>query len=194
MVAMRHLCCTAVLAALAACDVGDSTPRQAGSNDTPAPDASSNVNTPAAPDAAAPAADAGPQLTPEQQKLQAFGKCMTQADWDANNLGTLALTQTQPNNATCASCHSGGAGGNYLSQDSATTFNMIKTLPYVGKYAQVDAQLNLSQNLVLVNNGQAGSGHPVTYTLPQALVTGLAAFYNATKTRHDANAGNCPQQ
>jgi len=128
-------------------------------------------------------ADAG--ITPTQL-LTDFGGCMTIADWDANNLGQLALTQTDAD-GPCSNCHSNGEHGTYLNADSATTFSMAKTYPYVMRYASVDSQLQLSASIDLVNAGKL-NGHP-TYTLPAALVTGITNFFDATNAHY--LAGTC---
>ncbi len=128
-------------------------------------------------------ADAG--ITPAQVLLD-FGNCMRIADWDANNLGTIALVQTNAD-GPCSSCHSNGENGTYLNADSATTFAMSKTSPYVSRYALVNAQLQLSASLDLVSTGQL-NGHP-PYTMPAALVTGITNFFDATNAHYIA--GDC---
>jgi hypothetical protein len=112
---------------------------------------------------------------------------MLLADWEAQNLGQLALTVTSVNQ-TCANCHSGGAGGNFMSADSTATFNTIKTFPYVQVYATTDAQLNVVQADRLLVKGQE-LGHPA-FELPAALQQGLQNFFELTHARY--LEGSCP--
>lgn len=139
------------------------------------------------PDAApgTPTGDGGETPT-AQSVLTDFGNCMRIADWEAANLGQLALTQTAE--GPCSDCHGAGQNGNYLNADSLLTFDNIKTYPYILKYATADAQLVISQNDILVVKGQQG-GHPA-YTLPADLIQGLTDFYDATMIHYQAN--DCP--
>lgn len=119
--------------------------------------------------------------------LTDFGNCMRKADWDAANLGTLALVETNAD-GPCSDCHSAGQNTNYLNADSTLTFTNIKVLPYIVRYAKVDAQLVLSQSNDLVAAGQL-AGHP-PFTMPAALVQGLSDFYAATNAHYLAD--DCP--
>jgi hypothetical protein len=130
----------------------------------------------------------GPDAAPTAASvLGDFGNCMRQTDWDAANLGTLALVQTNADGA-CTACHSAGENSTYLNADSTLTFTSSKVLPYVVRYAKVDALLALTLSNDLVANGQA-AGHP-PYTMPAALVQGLSDFYDATMVHYMAN--DCP--
>lgn len=141
---------------------------------------------------AGPTADADP-LAPDAEPTPAellggFGDCMRIADWDASNLGTLALVQTIAGE-TCESCHSAGTGGNYLNADSLLTFNTIKTYPYILKWVALDAQLQFTPSDRLVQKGVEGGGHPA-FTMPAALAQGIIDFFNATNAHYIA--GECP--
>lgn len=119
--------------------------------------------------------------------LTDFGNCMRETDWDAANLGTLALTVTN-NDGPCTACHSLGQNSNYLNADSTLTFTNIRKLPYIVRYAKVDAQLALSLSNDLPAAGQL-LGHP-PFTMPAALVQGLSDFYDATMVHYLAD--DCP--
>ncbi len=195
MTRLASLCVVAVAcAALAGCLVGDPDalrqddgvgdgPGSGGPGPDAAPVGGGADAAPGTPDAAG---------EPSQQSvLEDFGRCMTLADWDAANLGAIALVQTQAS-GNCATCHSTGLAGNYQSLDSTANFNAAKTFPYVQRYAVADALLQLSVSDDLVVKGQQ-AGHPV-YTLPPDLVAGLSQFFDATNARYIANGGNCPPQ
>lgn len=131
--------------------------------------------------------DAGPPAATQQSVLAEFGGCMQQADWDANNLGQIALTVTDIGEV-CADCHSAGNAGNFLSADSTATFEMIKTYPYVLKYATTDAQLNVIKSDRLILKGQEAGAHP-KFELALELQQGLQNFYDLTNARY--LAGTC---
>ena len=126
-------------------------------------------------------------LTSAQLRL-AFGKCMTLAEWDANNIGQIALTQTTPP-CSDAGCHGGGQKP-ILTATSTATFNqtIIDDISLASYVVANAGQLTQSQAFLTI--GQPGSGHPVTFTL--AANINLTNFFNLTKARFDANGGNCP--
>jgi hypothetical protein len=174
---------------MSGCVVGDSLDSlpqggaDAGANDTDA--------TPGGgPDGGGPAADAAPGEPTARSVLDDFGNCMTLADWDAQDLGQIALTVTQPLGEVCADCHSGGTGGNFLSIDSTATFERIKTYPYILKYANVDADLNpIFVDRLILKGQEVGGVHP-TFTLALDLQQGLQNFFDLTNARY--LAGTCP--
>ncbi len=183
----------ALALSLPACVVGEGmTPMGSPGTDAggPAGDGSPTggaVPTPGDPNAPTGGADAGPAAV---DTLAAFGACMTLADWDAANLGQIALIQS--NQGACTTCHGAGTYGVYLNADNVLTFEQSKVRPYVLQYADLGVQDEFVLPDTLVVKGQ-DPAHP-SYTMPAALQQGLQQFFDATNARYVANGGNCPAE
>lgn len=176
----------ALLLATAACYV-EATPAPGSADNTSGPDAAPGDPTGDDPDAGPGGpggSDANETPTPSSVLME-FGNCMEIADWEAANLGQLALVQT--GQGDCAACHGAGQSGNYLNADSTLTFNNIRTYPYILRYAVADAQLVITASDDLIVQGQQ-AGHPA-YTLPADLIQGLSDFFDATNANYIA--GDC---
>jgi len=138
--------------------------------------------------------DAGAPAVTLTQALDKFARCMTRADWDANNLDELGAQATTQ--GPCASCHASGTGGNWLAltaNGQNPTFARQKQLPYVMKWVlgTVDDQ-GAFKGLVMAHRfrdkGQEPGSHP-RYVLSTARVQGVEGFINATLAHY--NAGEC---
>jgi|GEM_PF-5114238 len=117
-----------------------------------------------------------------------FGACMTLADFEANELGGLALVESA--GGACTQCHNAAAplSPPILDADINLTFTAATTSPSLSSYVEVGPDLIPVFNPLLINKGQT-PGH-VAYTLDLPLEEGLQAFFTATQTRF--LAGDCP--
>ncbi|MDC3984076.1 hypothetical protein [Polyangium jinanense] len=67
------------------------------------------------------------------EALEEFGACMQWKDWESTGMVNLP---DQPTAAgACKACHFAGMGGNWLSGDSAATFEKNRLFPYILKIA-----------------------------------------------------------
>jgi cytochrome c5 len=139
-----------------------------------------------------------------QAALAQFAACMDPAAWVANNMDKLATVTA--GQSQCQSCHLRGLGGNFISGDTADTFNHFKKFPYVERLVvgTVDnkgafARLVPSNRLLLKGTEKAQSpstAHPA-YSLPTAaegpandIADGVTNFVNQTLTRY-MEPGSC---
>ncbi len=137
-----------------------------------------------------PAPAAGAAVAAELVK---FGKCMTQADWDAAGMNDLQNQTTLGDAGECYSCHQTGLYNVYLSKISTDNFTRIQTSPNLLKLAAADVKADGSLNDIIQadrfqNRGQL-PGHP-GYTLTTARLNAINTFFMSTYTKY--KAGNCP--
>jgi hypothetical protein len=127
-------------------------------------------------------ADAGPEAPTARSVLEDFAACMTFDDWEAQNLGQIALIQSSQ--GACYTCHDAGQNGNYLRQDSLETFQAIRAYPYVMRYAQaVGPELTLEASDDFLRKSQEANGvnHP---SFLFELDLGIQNFFELTHQRY----------
>ena len=137
----------------------------------------------------------GGSMTPMtlQDALDGYGKCMDYTMWQNPPTGT-GLQNLQgmmtDEGIPCRSCHSNGLGGNYLSADSQTTFNMNTKYPYVLRQVTgtVDANGNFKKLIPSQRWIDKGSEHcdpnyqqcHPKFTLSQSMMDGINSFVDYT--------------
>lgn len=133
------------------------------------------------------------ELTPQQQ-LEAFGKCLSKADWDATNVKRLAkqTAKSQNNLVPCSSCHGKGANGTFLDEDDLAMFEATRKIPYIFKFASTSLKEDgtfsdiASANRWVEKGAEGcpplGNCHP-EYLLDADLVADINALFNLTYDR-----------
>jgi cytochrome c553 len=133
------------------------------------------------------------QATVAAMELAKFGKCMTQADYDAAGMNDLQNQTTLGDAGECYSCHQTGLYNVYLSKISTDNFTKLKAAPYLLKFADADVAADGTFKDIIpssrfIDRGQQ-PGHP-GYMLTSARASAVTTFFQSTYTKY--KAGNCP--
>lgn len=140
------------------------------------------------------------ELSP-QQELEAFGKCISKADWDATKVYLLAkqTAKSQNNSVPCSSCHGGGANGTFIDDDSTKMLEATRKIPHIFKFASATLDEDGTFADIAFANRWAEKGaegcppvgncHP-EYILDGALVAAINELYALTYDRWQKDA--CP--
>jgi mono/diheme cytochrome c family protein len=143
------------------------------------------------------------ELTP-QQELEAFGKCISKADWDATKVALLAkqTAKSQNNNVPCASCHGDGANGTFIDLDSTKMFEATRKLPYLFKFASASLEEDGTfKDIAFANRWvekgaegcpPLGNCHP-EYLLDGPLVAAINELYTLTYERWKQGGCEAPE-
>lgn len=126
------------------------------------------------------------------QQLAAFGKCMTQADFNSSGMNDLQNQGTNGNGGTCTSCHQTGQYV-FLSASPTGNFTRLQQSPYIMKFAlptlNTDGTFKDIAPALRFKDRGTEPGHP-QYTLTTNRVNALNNFFQLTYTKW--KAGNCP--
>jgi cytochrome c553 len=122
-----------------------------------------------------------------------FGRCMTQADFDASKLLSVAK---QPTTAgPCYSCHDSGMGGASLSRRGPEMLRETRQAPYIFKLATTSVKADGSfKEMVLAtrfrDKGIEGDGQHPQYVLTDERQQAVQAFFDLTLAHFQS--GDCP--
>jgi hypothetical protein len=153
-------------------------------------------------DGTAPVVEAGPSPPTCSQAIVQLGQCMTYEDFTAKKSGgyaasDLANAATEPDGATCNSCHNVGDGGFFANTDPMVMFQGITQFPYILMWATQTAGpsgacTGFTPSQVIVSNGAQQCAPPhchLHYTLDPSLVVAIDTFVSRSIARWQS--GSC---
>lgn len=171
---------------------GANGPAQGSNQDTSGTNGTGSGGQPAAPasnPAPAPALGAAPPATAELVK---FGQCMTSTDFTSSGMDAIAKQMTD--SGPCLSCHGSGMFNVYLSGDATKDLSHLRSLPFLFKFAEIEANPDGTLKDIVPANRFSARGQEITlnhppYTLASSNAQALTDFFNLTMTHY--KAGNC---
>lgn len=149
---------------------------------------------------AAPASNPAPAPAPAQMgaappataELVKFGQCMTATDFTSSGMDGIAKQMTD--SGPCLSCHGSGMFNVYLSGDATKDLAHLRSLPFLFKFAELEANPDGTFKDIAPANRFSARGSEITlshppFTLSSANEQALTDFFNLTMTHY--KAGNC---
>lgn len=150
-------------------------------------------------------ASTGSSMTPvltEDEALKQFASCMDYTEWSQTyKMGNLPLMETQ--SGQCSGCHSGGDGGNWLSDDVLETFTKNQMQPYIRRMVEGTVNDDGSFKTLVASHRWEKKGleaamcdptvedcHP-QFTLTPDMISNIDGFVSSTMDKWNLANGYC---